>query len=112
MESGEPEGTVLLDIIRYKQHLPEPSWTFKGTAGHARCSLANSSGELEYRSMTSCLLALANVQGKHIVAVEGLNMEKLVPVRDDGGRKRHAMRLLHTGLGGLVRAGVVYRERK
>ncbi|MBK6411475.1 MAG: hypothetical protein IPF78_17735, partial [Flavobacteriales bacterium] len=44
---------------------------------------------VEYRSMTSCLLALANVHGKHIVTVEGLTdplehgagVEKLSPVQ-------------------------------
>ena len=31
--------------------------------------------------MTSCLLPLSNVQGKHIVTVEGINMKKLSPVQ-------------------------------
>jgi xanthine dehydrogenase small subunit len=83
VESDAPEGAVVLDIIRYHQHL-------KGTKIGCRegdcgaCTVLV--GELkndrvEYRSMTSCLLALASVQGKHIVTVEGLNMERLSPVQ-------------------------------
>ncbi|HRH38186.1 MAG TPA: FAD binding domain-containing protein [Flavobacteriales bacterium] len=90
VESDAPEGTVVLDIIRYHQQL-------KGTKIGCRegdcgaCTvlvgelkpLDSARGDIgmEYRSMTSCLLALANVQGKHIVTVEGLNMEKLSPVQ-------------------------------
>jgi xanthine dehydrogenase small subunit len=32
-----------------------------------------SNGNIEYRSMTSCLVPLANAHGKHIVTVEGIN---------------------------------------
>ncbi|MBP7409684.1 MAG: FAD binding domain-containing protein, partial [Flavobacteriales bacterium] len=102
VESAEPEGTVLLDIIRYKQHLPGTKIGCReGDCGActvlvgelkpldssvAMRPAAHASGvargdRVEYRSMTSCLLALANVQGKHIVTVEGLNMEKLSPVQ-------------------------------
>lgn len=90
VESTAPEGTVMLDIVRYHQHL-------KGTKIGCRegdcgaCTVLV--GELkpldpsrddlhvEYKSMTSCLLALANVHGKHVVTVEGLNMQKLSPVQ-------------------------------
>ena len=83
VESSEPEGTVLLDIIRYKQHLPGTKIGCReGDCGACTVLVGElKNGELEYRSMTSCLLALANVQGKHIVTVEGLNMDKLSPVQ-------------------------------
>ena len=89
IESTEPEGTVLLDIIRYQQHLPGTKIGCReGDCG--ACTVLV--GELKpldsargdnvvYRSMTSCLLALANVHGRHIVTVEGLNMEELSPVQ-------------------------------
>ncbi|HRF79008.1 MAG TPA: FAD binding domain-containing protein [Flavobacteriales bacterium] len=83
VESTAPEGTVMLDIVRYHHQL-------KGTKIGCRegdcgaCTVLV--GELtddrvEYKSMTSCLLALANVEGKHVVTVEGLNMERLSPVQ-------------------------------
>jgi len=89
VESSEPEGTVLLDIIRYKQHLPGTKIGCReGDCGACTVlvgelkPLDSARGvSVEYRSMTSCLLALANVHGKHIVTVEGLNMEKLSPVQ-------------------------------
>jgi xanthine dehydrogenase small subunit len=37
--------------------------------------------KLRYRSVTSCLTALGNINGKHVVTVEGLNMEKLNPAQ-------------------------------
>ncbi len=37
--------------------------------------------KLRYRSVTSCLTALGNINGKHVVTIEGLNMEKLNPAQ-------------------------------
>jgi len=38
--------------------------------------------ELRYQSMTSCLMPLANAQGKHIVTIEGINLEnELNPIQ-------------------------------
>ncbi|MBL0128637.1 MAG: FAD binding domain-containing protein [Flavobacteriales bacterium] len=80
---AEPEGTVLLDIIRYKQHLPGTKIGCReGDCGACTVLVGELKGDrVEYRSMTSCLLALANVHGKHIVTVEGLNMDTLSPVQ-------------------------------
>src|SRR5436190_2308570 len=89
VRTDAPTGTVLLDVIRYHEHLPGTKIGCReGDCG--ACTVLV--GELkpfesaqgfrvEYRSMTSCLLALANVHGRHIVTVEGLNMEKLSPVQ-------------------------------
>ncbi len=68
-------GTTVLDFVRYHQNL-------KGTKIGCRegdcgaCTILV--GELiddrvRYRSMTSCLMPLANASGKHIVTVEGIN---------------------------------------
>ena len=83
IESNEPEGTVLLDIIRYKQHLPGTKIGCReGDCGACTVLVGElKNGQVEYRSMTSCLLALVSVHGKHIVTVEGLKMEKLSPVQ-------------------------------
>ncbi len=37
--------------------------------------------ELQYRALTSCLTPLGNVHGKHVVTIEGLNMEGLNPIQ-------------------------------
>ena len=83
VESDASEGTVLLDVIRYHRHLPGTKIGCReGDCGACTVLVGELKGDrVEYRSMTSCLLALANVKGKHIVTVEGLNMEKLSPVQ-------------------------------
>jgi len=70
-----PLGMTVLDFVRYHKDL-------KGTKIGCRegdcgaCTILV--GELvedkvKYRSMTSCLMPLANASGKHIVTVEGIN---------------------------------------
>ncbi len=72
-----PIGTTVLDFVRYHKNL-------KGTKIGCRegdcgaCTILV--GELKddsvkYRTMTSCLMPIANAQGKHIVTVEGINKE-------------------------------------
>ncbi len=76
-------GTTLLDVIRYHEHLPGTKIGCReGDCGACTVLVGEvKDGRVEYRSMTSCLLALANVHGKHIVSVEGLNMDMLSPVQ-------------------------------
>ena len=83
VESDAPEGTVVLDIVRYHQHLKGTKIGCReGDCGACTVLVGELQNErVEYKSMTSCLLALASVQGKHIVTVEGLNMEKLSMVQ-------------------------------
>jgi xanthine dehydrogenase small subunit len=91
VRTDAPLGTVLLDVIRYREHLPGTKIGCReGDCGACTVLVGEiKNGHLEYRSMTSCLLALANVHGKHIVTVEGLNpvsepgagMDQLSPVQ-------------------------------
>ena len=76
-------GAVLLDFIRYQQHLLGTKIGCReGDCG--ACTVLV--GELEkdvltYRSMVSCLMPLRNAHGKHIVTVEGINTTGLSPVQ-------------------------------
>lgn len=83
IRTDAPRGTVLLDVIRYHEQLPGTKIGCReGDCGACTVLVGELRNDhLEYRSMTSCLLALANVDGRHIVTVEGLNMEKLSPVQ-------------------------------
>ena len=74
VRSDAPPGTTLLDVIRYHEHLPGTKIGCReGDCGACTVLVGElKDGRVEYRSMTSCLLALANVHGKHIVTVEGL----------------------------------------
>lgn len=85
IETDISPGTTVLDFVRYRQNL-------KGTKIGCRegdcgaCTilvgeLAN--GDVRYRTMTSCLMPLANAAGKHIVTIEGINPSdgSLTPVQ-------------------------------
>lgn len=80
-----PPGMTVLDLVRYQQNL-------KGTKIGCRegdcgaCTILVGelvADEVKYRSMTSCLMPLANAAGKHIVTIEGINPEdgSLTPVQ-------------------------------
>lgn len=86
VETDLPKGTTVLDFVRYHKNL-------KGTKIGCRegdcgaCTILV--GELQdekvkYRTMTSCLMPLANANGKHIVTVEGINKAdgELTPVQN------------------------------
>lgn len=79
-----PPGVVLLDFIRYHQHLMGTKIGCReGDCGACTVLVGDIiNGELKYQSMTSCLLPLGNVHAKHIVTIEGINNEKeLNPVQ-------------------------------
>ena len=79
-----PNGMVLLDFIRYHQHLTGTKIGCReGDCGACTILVGEiENGELKYESATSCLMALGNAHGKHIVTVEGINFEnKLNPVQ-------------------------------
>ena len=75
IETDLPKGSTVLDFARYHKNL-------KGTKIGCRegdcgaCTILV--GELldekvKYRTQTSCLMPIANANGKHIVTVEGIN---------------------------------------
>ena len=84
-----PAGMVLLDFIRYQQNLKGTKIGCReGDCGAclvlvgdvaetqnfaSRQDVASLLASVQYKSMTSCLVPLGNVQGKHIVTIEGIN---------------------------------------
>ncbi len=74
-----PKGTLLLDFVRYHQHLTGTKIGCReGDCGACSVLVGEiKNGELVYRSATSCLMAIGNAQGKHIVTVEGTNVQGL-----------------------------------
>ena len=75
IETDLSPGSTVLDFVRYRQNL-------RGTKIGCRegdcgaCAILVGElidGRVRYRSMTSCLMPLANAAGKHIVTVEGIN---------------------------------------
>ena len=72
-------GTLLLDFIRYHKNLTGTKIGCReGDCGACTVLVGEiSEGKLIYRSATSCLMAIGNAKGKHIVTVEGVNIEGL-----------------------------------
>ncbi len=76
-------GMTLLDFIRYQKHLTGTKIGCReGDCGACTVLVGEiKDNELSYHSVTSCLMALGNAQGKHIVTVEGINVEGLNAVQ-------------------------------
>jgi xanthine dehydrogenase small subunit len=81
--TGLPPGIVLLDFVRYHQYLTGTKvGCNEGDCGACTLLVGElKNNELQYRTLTSCLTPLGNVHGKHVVTVEGLNMEGLNPIQ-------------------------------
>lgn len=83
INTEKAEGSSLLDFIRKEAKLPGTKIGCRegdcGACTVLQGELANS--KLTYKSIVSCLTPLVNVQGKHIVTIEGLNLDKLSPVQ-------------------------------
>lgn len=83
IKTDKPGGMTLLDFVRYDHHLTGTKIGCReGDCGACTIligELVNS--QITYKSMTSCITPLVNVHGKHVVTIEGLNMEDLSPVQ-------------------------------
>ena len=81
----------MLDFVRYHQHLMGTKIGCReGDCGACTVLIGDlHNDELEYQSATSCLTALGNIHGKHVVTIEGTNGVGLNQVQqamaDEGG---------------------------
>lgn len=77
-------GMTLLDFIRYDQHLMGTKIGCReGDCGACTVLIGKLQDDtVKYISMTSCLTPLINVQGCHVVTVEGINGDTLTPVQE------------------------------
>jgi xanthine dehydrogenase small subunit len=84
VRTGAPAGMLLLDFVRYQQQLTGTKIGCReGDCGACTVLIGElSNGQLTYRSATSCLTALGNVHNKHVVTIEGLNMDTLNPMQE------------------------------
>jgi len=82
-ESALPPSTTVLDFVRYEANLRGTKIGCReGDCGLCTVLIGTLRGDkVEYMSVTSCLTPLANVYGKHVVTIEGLNMESLNKVQ-------------------------------
>lgn len=78
-----PTGTTLLDFIRYHQlKMGTKIGCREGDCGACSVLVGSLDEKLTYESATSCLMALGNAHLKHIVTIEGLNMNGLNKIQE------------------------------
>ena len=91
VRTTNPSGSLLLDFIRVDQELKGTKIGCReGDCGACTVLVGQlEDGQLSYLQVTSCLTPIGNLQGKHVVTVEGLNMGDLSPIQehmvDEGG---------------------------
>ncbi|MBN8457985.1 MAG: FAD binding domain-containing protein [Verrucomicrobia bacterium] len=78
-----PHGTVLLDFIRRRRGLAgTKEGCREGDCGACMVLLGEPlENGLAYRPVNSCLVPLAEAEGRHVVTIEGLNRDALTPVQ-------------------------------
>lgn len=78
IQTGLPSGTTLLDFIRYEKNLTGTKIGCReGDCGACTILVGDiQNNKLVYSNATSCLMAIGNAHLKHIVTIEGVNMEK------------------------------------
>src|SRR3954464_1149751 len=85
LQTDQPPGMTVLDFVRYRKNLKGTKIGCReGDCGACTVLVGELAGnKVRYRSMTSCLMPLANAAGKHIVSVEGINPSdgSLTPVQ-------------------------------
>jgi len=83
IRTDAPPGTALLDFIRNDQGLKGTKLVCREGECAACAVLAGTleGDRVNYLAMCSCIMPLANAQGKHIVTIEGLDGAELSPVQ-------------------------------
>ena len=75
ISTSQPTGSTVLDFVRYHKNLKGTKIGCReGDCGACTVLVGELDGDtVKYRTMTSCLMPLANAAGKHIVTIEGIN---------------------------------------
>ncbi|MBU1098213.1 MAG: FAD binding domain-containing protein [Bacteroidetes bacterium] len=77
------KGLVLLDFLRKEKRLTGTKEVCKeGDCGACAIVLGELiNGEILYKTVNSCLYPLGNVEGKHVVTIEGINQNGFTPIQ-------------------------------
>ena len=85
IDTEQRPGSTVLDFVRYYKNLKGTKIGCReGDCGACTVLVGELVGnKVRYRTMTSCLMPLANAAGKHIVTIEGINPSdgSLTPVQ-------------------------------
>lgn len=88
----EHSGMTLLDFVRYEQRLTGTKIGCReGDCGACTVLVGNLNNNIvEYQSVTSCISPLGNAHGKHIVTVEGTNLEHKLTTTQEAMKANYA----------------------
>ncbi|MBF8148640.1 FAD binding domain-containing protein [Winogradskyella sp. F6397] len=93
IKTPENSGMTLLDFVRYQQRLTGTKIGCReGDCGACTVLVGtlNTKGILEYQSITSCISPLGNAHGKHIVTVEGTNLNDKLTTAQEAMKSNYA----------------------
>ena len=84
VETDAPAGLLVLDYLRDCERLTGTKEGCKeGDCGACAILIGELDGDVvRYQPVTSCLVPLAEVHGKHVVTIEGCNLAGLNPVQE------------------------------
>jgi len=91
VETNVHPATALLDFLRRVQHLTgTKEGCREGDCGACTVLIGELNGsKINYKNVNSCLIPVADLEGKHIVTIEGLNGSGLSPFQkamvEEGG---------------------------
>ena len=83
VETGKPPGLPALDFLRRDEGLTGVKYACReGDCGSCAVLVGQPTDDgIRYQVVTSCLLPLGSLAGRHVVTVEGLNRTRLTPIQ-------------------------------
>lgn len=93
IETSAPSGMTLLDFVRYEQRLTGTKIGCReGDCGACTVLVGTFQDDfnIQYQSITSCISPLGNAHGKHIVTVEGTNLQNKLTAAQNAMKDNYA----------------------
>ncbi len=94
IKTALPSGMTLLDFVRYEQRLTGTKIGCREGDCGACTTLVGTINEagtkISYQSITSCISPLGNAHGKHIVTVEGTNLQEKLTAAQNAMKVNYA----------------------
>lgn len=83
VSTDAPQGLLVLDFLRrHKRLVGTKEGCKEGDCGACAVLIGElDDGQVAYKPVTSCLVPLGEMQGRHVVTIEGVNLEGLSPVQ-------------------------------
>jgi xanthine dehydrogenase small subunit len=92
IKTSEHSGMTLLDFVRYEQRLTGTKIGCReGDCGACTVLVGTLNNDtVSYQSITSCISPLGNAHGKHIVTIEGTNLQNKLTAAQEAMKANYA----------------------